>query len=388
MKKVCVVTGTRAEYGLLKPVINRINQDKELELYLVATGAHLSPEFGWTYKEIEQDGYIINKKIEMLLSADTPNSIVKSMGVEMIGMAEVFTDAQPDMVLILGDRYEMLVVAASAMIHRIPIAHIHGGETTEGAIDEAIRHGITKMSYLHFASTEIYRNRIIQLGENPKRVFNVGALGVESIKEIQVLDKEELEESIDFQITPNTAVVTYHPVTLEAQSSEEQFSNLLRALKEKTELRYIFTKANSDPGGKIINQMIDDFVAENKDRSAVYASLGQVRYLSVLRYCNMVIGNSSSGIVEAPSFNIPTIDIGNRQKGRIAADSIIHCETDSRSISGAISKALDDGFRRSLAYVKNPYEGKNTSLKIVNTIKSFLNHGIDIIKEFYDININ
>lgn len=387
MKKICVVTGTRAEYGLLKPVIEKINKDKELELYLIVTGAHLSPEFGLTYREIEDDGYIINKKIEMLLSADTPGSIVKSMGVELIGLAEDFEEANPDMVVILGDRYEMLAAASAAMIHRIPIAHIHGGETTEGAVDEAIRHAITKMSYLHFASTEVYRNRIVQLGENPERVFNVGALGVENIKSVRSLDKETLEKSMDFKFCENTIMVTYHPVTLEKESSEEQFGNLLHVLASKTGWNVLFTKTNPDTGGRIINQMIDRFVAEHKDRSIAYASLGQVRYLSALKYCSIVVGNSSSGIIEAPSFHIPTVDIGDRQKGRAASGSIIHCGTSVESIDHALCKAMQDDFRQKIKNERNPYEGKNTSSEIVRTIKSFLQNGINIKKKFYDLSI-
>lgn len=387
MKKICVVTGTRAEYGLLKPVIERISSDKELELFLIAIGAHLSPEFGLTYKEIENDGYVIDKKVEMLLSADTPGSIVKSMGLGLIGLADVFADVLPDMVVILGDRYEMLAAASAAMIHRIPIAHIHGGETTEGMIDEAARHAITKMSYLHFASTAAYRNRIIQLGENPERVFNVGALGIENIKTIRLLDKEELEKSINFKFGENTVLVTYHPVTLENQSSSEQFYNLLKVLESRTELHIIFTKTNSDTDGRIINRMIDAFVAKNNDRSIVYTSLGRTRYLSVLKYVSMVIGNSSSGIIEVPSFHIPTVDIGDRQRGRIASDSVIHCKTDAESINHAFSKAMQKDFRESIKNIKNPYEGKRTSAEILDIIKQYLQNGIDLKKKFYDLDI-
>lgn len=387
MKRICIITGTRAEYGLLKPVIERINKDKELELYLIATGAHLSPEFGLTYKEIEDDGYIINKKIEMLLSADTPNSIVKSMGVEMIGLADALEDACPDMVVILGDRYEMLAAASATMIHRIPIAHIHGGEATEGAIDDAIRHAITKMSYLHFASTEVYRNRIIQLGEEPERAFNVGALGVENIKTVKLLDKETLEKSIDFKFGENTIMVTYHPVTLEKESSAEKFGNLLHVLAKKIGWNIIFTKANSDTDGRIINQMIDRFVAEHKDRCIAYTSLGRVRYLSVLKYCSVVIGNSSSGIIEVPSFHIPTVNIGDRQKGRVASGSVIHCGTSVESIDDALDKAMQDDFRKRIKSERNPYESKNTSSEIVRVIKYFLQNGIDMKKKFYDLSI-
>lgn len=385
MKKICVVTGTRAEYGLLKPVIEKISRDIELDLYLVVTGAHLSPEFGLTYQEIENDGYIISKKIEMLLSADTPGSIVKSMGVEMIGFADAFTEVHPDMVVILGDRYEMLAAASAAMIHRIPIAHIHGGETTEGAIDEAIRHAITKMSYLHFATTEGYRKRIIQLGENPARVFNVGALGVENIKTVKLLSMEALEQSIGLKLGKNTMMVTYHPVTLERESSAGQFENLLRVLESREDWNIIFTKSNSDTDGRIINQMIDRFVANHRKRSIAHTSLGQVRYLSALKYCSMVIGNSSSGIVEVPSFHIPTVDIGDRQRGRIASGSVIHCETGIEDIENAVDKAMQEEFRQLIKNEKNPYEGNNTSSEIFSIVKYFLKNGIDIKKKFYDL---
>lgn len=384
-KKICVVTGTRAEYGLLRPVIERISKDDELELYLIATGAHLSPEFGLTYREIEGDGYTIDRKIEMLLSADTPSSIIKSMGVEMIGFADAYAEAAPDIVLLLGDRYEMLVAAIAAMVHRIPIAHIYGGESTEGAIDEAIRHSITKMSMLHFPATERYRRRILQLGEDPERVHCVGALGVENIRSLQLLDREELEKTLDFSLDGRIGVVTYHPVTLEKESVRLQFQNLLNVLQEQRELRIIFTKANADTDGRIINQMIDEFVAHNQKRCKAFISLGQLRYLSVLRYADIVVGNSSSGIVEAPSFGIPTIDIGNRQKGRVCAESVIHCGTEEPEIRQAMEKAFAPDFRKKAKQSKNPYEGGATSEMIVEIIKRHLRQGIDVQKKFYDI---
>lgn len=386
MKKICVVTGTRAEYGLLKPIINKISKDDELELCLVVTGMHLSPEFGMTYREIEHDGYKISRKIEMLLSADTPSSIVKSMGIEMIGFADVYAEEQPDMVVLLGDRYEILVAATAAMVHRIPIAHIHGGESTEGAMDEAIRHSVTKMSMLHFASTEAYKRRIIQLGEQPKRVFCVGALGVENIKSLTLLAKKELEEAIQFSFDKRTVMVTYHPVTLENTTAEEQFTNLLGVLKEQKELKIIFTKANADTDGRIINQMIDGFVLENPDRSIAFTSMGQLRYLSALQYCVAVIGNSSSGIVEAPSFGIPTVDIGERQKGRVCAESVVHCGTKKSEIESAVEEALSSEFRSKAKQVINPYEGVDTSKRIIDVIKEYLNQDIGLKKQFYDIN--
>lgn len=384
MYKICVVTGTRAEYGLLKPVIQKIQEDESLELQLVVTGMHLSTEFGLTYQEIENDGYHISRKVDMLVSSDTSAAIVKSMGLEMIGMADAFEELKPDMLVVLGDRYEALVAASTAMIYRVPIVHIHGGEATEGLIDEAIRHSITKMSALHFAATEEYARRIVQLGENPSKVHNVGALGVENIKNVNLLDKEELVESIGFDIDKDTALVTFHPVTLENQSAESQFRDLLLALEE-TRLKIIFTKANSDTDGRIINRMIDEFVREHETISKAFDSLGQKRYLSALRCVKMVIGNSSSGIIEVPSFGIATIDIGDRQKGRIRADSVVHCEPEKKSIIDAINYAQTVEFEEICRNVYNPYEGCDTTKTIIECIKKELEEGISIKKKFYDI---
>ena len=385
MKKVCIVTGTRAEYGLLKPVINKIYKNSELELQLVVTGMHLSPEFGLTYRQIEQDNYPITAKIEMLLSSDTPVGITKSMGVALLGFADYFETYKPDIVVILGDRYEMLAAASATMIARIPIAHIHGGETTEGAVDEAIRHSITKMSYLHFTSTEEYKSRVIQLGEQAERVYNVGALGVENIKSIKLLDKKTLEESLDFKFTDNTIMVTYHPVTLETLTAQKQFRNILDVIDNHQELSVIFTKANSDTDGRIINQMIDEFAAGNSDRCKVFISLGQVRYLSALQFCVAMVGNSSSGIIEVPSFDIPTVNIGDRQRGRVRAESVIDCGNSVQEIEDALRAALSHEFKDKLTNIKNPYEKDGTSDVIVQTINDALEKGIDIKKKFYDL---
>lgn len=386
MKKICIVTGTRAEYGLLKPVIKIISDAKDLELNLAVTGMHLSPEFGLTYKEIEQDGYLITAKIEMLLSSDTPVGITKSMGLAIIGFADYFENNKPDLVIILGDRYEMLMVASAAMIARIPIAHIHGGELTEGLIDEAIRHSITKMSHLHFTTTEEYRRRVIQLGEQPQSVYNVGSLGVESIKKISLLKKDELESAIGFRFF-TTIMVTYHPVTLESMTSEAQFKNILRVLDAHKEITVIFTKANSDTDGRVINQMIDDYVKDNKGRCVAFTSLGQLRYLSALQFCTAVLGNSSSGLIEVPSFKIPTINIGDRQLGRVKAESVIDCDNSIEQIEDALMKALSPEFREQLSEMKNPYEGEQTSEKIVDIIRQQVNKGINIKKKFYDIGV-
>lgn len=386
MKRIGIMTGTRAEYGLLKPLMQEINKDNDLELYLIVSGMHLSPEFGMTYQEIEEDGFEINAKVEMLLSSDSPAGISKSIGLGVIGFADEFQRADLDMLILLGDRYEALSAAICAMVMRIPIAHLHGGELTEGAIDEGIRHSITKMSYLHFTSTEQYRNRVIQLGENPERVFYVGALGVENIKKINLMTKEELERAIHFEIDENTVVVTYHPVTLENNTVEEQFLNLLEVLDRNPKIRMIFTKANADTNGRIVNELIDKYAAQNSERACAFVSLGQKRYLSALKYCRIVIGNSSSGIIEAPSFGKPIINIGDRQKGRICADSVINCGYTQQEIQQAMETALTKEFENKASNCRNPYEKENTAANIISVIKDYLlNDKIKLKKGFYDI---
>ena len=386
MKRIGIMTGTRAEYGLLKPLMQEINKDNDLELYLIVSGMHLSPEFGMTYKEIEEDGFQINAKVEMLLSSDSPAGISKSIGLGVIGFADEFQRANLDMLILLGDRYEALSAAICAMVMRIPIAHLHGGELTEGAIDEGIRHSITKMSYLHFTSTEEYRRRVIQLGENPERVFCVGAIGVENIKKINLMTKEELERSIHFEIDENTVVVTYHPVTLENNTVEEQFLNLLKVLDRNPKIRMIFTKANADTNGRIVNELIDKYAAQNSERACAFMSLGQKRYLSALKYCRIVIGNSSSGIIEAPSFGKPIINIGDRQKGRICADSVINCGYTQQEIQQAMETALTEEFENKARNCRNPYEKENTAANIISVIKDYLlNDKIKLKKGFYDI---
>ena len=386
MKRIGIMTETRAEYGLLKPLMQEINKDNDLELYLIVSGMHLSPEFGMTYQEIEEDGFEINAKVEMLLSSNSPAGISKSIGLGVIGFADEFQRADLDMLILLGDRYEALSAAICALVMRIPIAHLHGGELTEGAIDEGIRHSITKMSYLHFTSTEQYRNRVIQLGENPERVFYVGALGVENIKKINLMTKEELERSIHFEIDENTVIVTYHPVTLENNTVEEQFLNLLEVLDRNPKIRMIFTKANADTNGRIVNELIDKYAAQNSERACAFVSLGQKRYLSALKYCRIVIGNSSSGIIEAPSFGKPIINIGDRQKGRICADSVINCGYTQQEIQQAMETALTEEFENKARNCRNPYEKENTAANIISVIKDYLlNDKIKLKKGFYDI---
>ncbi|MCT2534643.1 UDP-N-acetylglucosamine 2-epimerase [Aquibacillus koreensis] len=387
MKKISILTATRAEYGLLKPIISKLNTVAEFDVRIVVTGAHLSPEFGLTYREIEKDGFVIDEKIEMLLSADTPAAISKSMGLAMISFADYFNRLKPDMLIVLGDRYETLAVCMSAMNERIPITHLYGGETTEGAVDESIRHAITKLSYLHFTSTEKYRSRVIQLGEQPERVFTVGAVGVENILKQRLLDKNELESSIKFKLDKPYAMVTFHPVTLENNQSAVQFQELLNVCKKYQDMKFIFTKANADTNGRIINDMIDAYLEENENAIA-FTSLGMTRYLSALKYCTVVIGNSSSGLLEAPSFGIPTINIGDRQKGRLLAESVINCEPTVEGINESLKIALSSEFRHKARSTVNPYGSGNTSEKIVTIIMEFLlNNRITLKKKFYDCEV-
>ena len=385
MKKICVVTGTRAEYGLLKPLIDRIYEDNQLLLQLIVTGAHLSSEFGLTYQLIEQDGYQIDEKVEILLSSDSSIGISKSMGLALISFSEVLERLKPDFVVILGDRHEMLSVSIASMMANIPIIHLHGGETTEGAVDESIRHSITKQSYLHFTSTEQYRRRVIQLGESPDRVFNVGAIGIENIVELPLLSLAELEKSIEFKLDKPFALCTFHPVTLENVTSKDQFLELLNALKS-LDMKVIFTKANADVDGRIINQLIDNYIADNSKNAIAFDSMGQIRYLSAMKYCNLVIGNSSSGIIEAPNFFIPTINIGDRQKGRIQAENTINCEAKAEEILTSFRKANGLEFRESLKCIENPYGNGEVSSKIIHILKSYIsNNDINLKKKFYDL---
>lgn len=382
-RKICVVTGTRAEYGLLFWLMKEIEADPNLELQIIVTGMHLSPEFGLTYKEIEKE-FFINKKIEMLLSSDTPVGISKSMGLAQISFTEAYDEMKPDLLILLGDRYEIFSAATAAMIARIPIAHLHGGETTEGAFDESIRHSISKMSHLHFTAADEYRNRVIQLGEHPERVYNVGGMGIENIKKLKLLEKEAFEEHIDFRLAEKNLLVTFHPVTLENSTVAYQFQELLDVLDSLHDTHIIFTKANSDTDGRIINQMIDNYVTKNKDKSIAFTSLGQLRYLSSLQFMDAVVGNSSSGLLEAPSFKIGTINIGDRQKGRIKAYSVLDCEPKKNAIRKAFDKLYSQEFQESLQNVKNPYGDGCASKLIIDVIKKVDLSNI-LKKSFYNI---
>lgn len=383
MRKICVVTGSRAEYGLLSGIMRAIDNDPELTLQIIATNMHLSPEFGLTYREIERDGFRIDKKVEMLLSSDTANATAKSVGLGFIGFADAYEDLKPDMILVLGDRYEIISAVSTALFYKIPVAHLHGGEITEGAYDDCIRHAITKMSHLHFTSTEEYRRRVIQLGEAPDRVFNVGAPGIENIKKVPLMGKAELEASLDgFTFGDKSLLVTYHPVTLENSTARQQIENLLAALDEIPEYKVIFTLPNSDTDGRIIISTINDYVAKHSDRAVAYPSLGLKRYLSALQFVSAAVGNSSSGIIEVPSFGIPTLNIGDRQRGRLAAASVVNCGTGKEDISKGLSKILSAEFKHEK--VENPYEGKNTTADILRVIKNYPLENL-IQKSFYNL---
>ena len=385
MRKVCIVTGTRAEYGIMQNLIKLLHEDPKVELQLLVTGMHLSPEFGNTNETIIADGFPISKKVEVLLSSDTPIGISKTMGLGMISFAEALEELAPDIMVVLGDRFEIFSAVAAAMIARIPVGHIHGGEATEGLIDESIRHSITKMSHIHFPATDEYRKRVIQLGEQPQRVFCTGTPGLDNIVPLNLLSKEEFQRSIEFDLEGSpTALLTFHPITLDFSSAEKQFDEVLAALSARPEMKIIFTMPNSDTDGRVIITMINDFVAKNPKQCKAFVSLGQLRYLSALKHVDLVIGNSSSGLIEAPSFKIPTINIGDRQKGRIKAASVIDCEPTRLSIGQALNLAFDPNFKASLQNLKNPYGEAGASKKIKDILCEFDLKDI-IKKNFYDL---
>ncbi|MDF2868539.1 MAG: neuC [Anaerocolumna sp.] len=387
MIKICVITGTRAEYGLLKQLMDKVKNDNDTLLQLIVTGTHLSQEFGYTYDEIQADGFTADETVEIIVSSNSGVGTSKSMGLALISLAETFKRLNPDILVILGDRFEMLSAAVAALNCHIPIAHIHGGETTQGALDEAYRHAISKMSYLHFTSTEIYRKRVIQLGEEPERVFNVGALAMDAIANLQYLNKEELELMLGIEFGGKSALFTYHPVTMEKDEMELQINNILDALNEIPELFIIFTKSNADMGGQYLNHMLEEYVIKNKARSAIFSSLGQQRYMSCMKYCDVIIGNSSSGIIEAPSLKIPTVNIGDRQKGRVKALSVIDCPPYKDAIVRALKRALSVEFKNNTQIVENPYGSDGVTDKIISVIKENINKKkIVRKKKFYDIN--
>ncbi|MCM1226221.1 MAG: UDP-N-acetylglucosamine 2-epimerase [Clostridium sp.] len=379
MIKAAVVTATRAEYGILNPLIKRLNNDSDIELKLIVTGTHLSEKYGYTINEIISDGYPINKKIPIHSDGNSSYDISVSMAKTLEAFAEYFRDDRADLVFILGDRTEMLAIACAALNERIPICHIHGGELSEGAVDDCIRHAITKMSYLHFASTEVYKNRIIQLGESPSRVFNFGALAAENILNIDAIEKDNLLSELELPENCKYAMVTFHPVTLECNTAEEQVDCLFEAMNSFEDLYFIVSKANSDAGGEIINKKIESYAVKN-DHIKFVSSLGMKNYLNAVRYAEFVLGNSSSGIIEAPIIGTPTVNIGDRQKGRLMTETIINCGNKVSEIQGAIKTALNMEHKKSVLYGSG-----NTSEQILSVIKETFKENVDLKKNFYDI---
>lgn len=382
-RKICVITGTRAEYGLLRWVMQNIKDDADLNLQVIATGMHLSPEFGLTYKAIEADGFDIDRKVEMLTSSDTPVGIAKSMGLGMIGFADALNELNPDLIVVLGDRYEIFAAVATALVERIPVAHLHGGEATEGSFDEAIRHSITKMSHLHFVASGEYKQRVIQLGEQPEHVFLVGGLGVDNIKRLQLLDRNTLEADLGFKFGKKNLLITFHPVTLENASAVAQMRGLLAALAELKDTQLIFTMPNADTDGRKLIKMVDKFASQHVNTHA-FTSLGQLRYLSCIAQVDGIVGNSSSGLAEVPSFKKGTINIGDRQRGRLQSTSVINCEPTQQSITDAINTLYSPKFQMDLSQVCNPYGEGGASEKIMKIIKSATLDGL-IKKHFYDV---
>lgn len=386
-RKICVITGTRAEYGLLRWLMQMIADDQDLTLQIIATGMHLAPEFGLTYKEIEGDGFAIDRKVEMLMSSDTPVGIAKSIGMGVIGFADALEALAPNLVVVLGDRFEILAAAEAALVARIPIAHLHGGETTEGAFDEAIRHSITKMAHLHFVAAEEYRRRVIQLGEHPERVFLVGGLGVDNIRRQALLDRSELEAALDFKLAAKNLLVTFHPVTLEHASARDQMTELLAALAAlPSDTNLIFTMPNADTDGRLLIGMIDDFVAARPNAKA-YRSLGLQRYLSCIAQVDGVVGNSSSGLTEVPSFRKGTVNIGDRQRGRLQANSVINCKPIRAEISAAIGMLYGEDFRKRLPHTANPYGDGGAAERILGVIRQASLDDL-IKKKFFDLPVS
>ena len=383
-KKIYIVTGSRADYGLMQILINKFHKDKDIELKIFVTGMHLSSKFGNTYREILQDGFRIEKKVKILNSSDTPTAISKSTGLGIMRFAPLFDTATPDLLVVLGDRYEIMSAVIAANFHQIPVAHIGGGDTTLGAVDEWIRHSITKMSWLHFVSNPLSKKRVIQLGENPKRVFITGSLGVDRLMNIKLLSKKSIEKKMKFKFNKKNILITYHPVTLEKNTSASQFKEILSTVSKLKDTKLIFTYPNSDTFGKIIINMIKKFVSSKKYDSIKFSSMGHINYLSVLKNVDCILGSSSSGLIEAPSIKIPTINIGDRQKGRLKANSVIDSKPVESLITKSITKIYSKKFRRNLKYTRNPYEYKNSSHKVYRIIKNTI-IPFELKKLFYDL---
>lgn len=383
-RKICVFTGARSEYGLLYWLMKDLEADPAVELQILVAGMHLAPEFGRTVTAIEEDGFTPAAKVDSLVSGDSPGAVATSLGLATIKLSQALESLAPNILVVLGDRYEALAAAQAAMVLNIPIAHLHGGEATEGLIDEAIRHSITKMAHLHFTAAEPYRRRVIQLGEQPDRVFQVGAPGLDNFHRLNLMDRAALEGVLGFSFSNTLFLVTYHPVTLSADSPEAATGELLAALDRFPMSSIVLTMANADPGGRQINRIIDEYAAHNPSRVLAAASLGQVVYLSLMKLADVVIGNSSSGLIEAPSSGTPTVNIGPRQQGRLRAASVIDCAEDAEAISGAITRALTAEFQATAANVDSPYGDGGASVRVAEILKS---HRLDTIlkKSFYDI---
>lgn len=382
-RKICVVTGTRAEYGLLKEVMKKIQNDHNLTLQLIVTGMHLSNNFGNTVEEIRNDGFRIDYEIPILEGDGRELSMHESIALGILEFTKSLEELKPDLMIILGDRFEIFAAATASLVARIPIGHIHGGETTEGLLDEAFRHSITKMSQIHFVAANEYQNRVVQLGENPENVHLVGGLGVDLIQNLKLYTKKELETELDLIFSRKNLLITFHPVTLEDNTSDFQISQLLLALAKMKETTLIFTMPNADTGGNAIREKIEEFV-RNKENARAYASLGNLKYLSLMSHVDAVVGNSSSGLTEAPTFKVGTINIGERQSGRLKANSVIDCRATENDISKALSKIYSDEYQEVLRSVVNPYGEGGASDRIVRLIKKVQLRNI-LLKKFYDV---
>lgn len=386
-KKICVISGSRADYSSCYPLLKVIKDDGTFTLQVVVTGMHLSPEFGLTYREIIKDGFVIRKKVKTLLFGDDSAGITKAIGLGIMRFADAFAQLKPDIVVVIGDRYETFAAVVAAFVAKIPIAHIGGGDVTRGVIDEAFRHAITKMSVLHFVSSNVHKRRIIQLGEDSQRVFHVGATHIDNVKKLTLLSRKELEKRLGFLFGPKNILVTYHPVTLEINTAGVQFKELLNALNRFPEIKIIFTKPNADADGKVIIRYIDEYVKRHREKAVAFISLGQVKYLSLLRTVDMIVGNSSSGIVEAPLFGTPAVNIGDRQEGRVRNGNVIDCKPSASSIAHAIQMAYDQGFRKRCKKIISPYGEGNASGKILRILKKEIHNINDLKKTFYDYTI-
>lgn len=385
IRKICVFTGSRADYGLLRKLMMKINEEPTLHLQIVASGSHFHADFGSSYLEIEEDDFVIDRKLLIPTSLGlSEKEVAAAIAHVVVEFAEVISELKPDLIIILGDRYEALGAALASLVHKIPIAHLHGGELTQGAFDDALRHSITKMSHLHFVATHEYRNRVIQLGEDPNKVFVVGGFGVDAIDEATLLKKESIEKKLGFKFLERNLLVTFHPTTLEKKSATDQLHELLSALSNFEDIRLIFTYANADPQGLLINNLLNDYVLTNKN-AIIFSTLGGRMYHSILKQVDGVVGNSSSGILEAPTFKVGTINIGTRQLGRVQAESIINCAADRHSIVSAMNELYSPDFRARLSSIENPYGKGGAADKTLEIIMQEVNLQGLIFKSFHNL---